>query len=96
MHRIGYHFPSSIVDRACRSLGVTLTLSGHVDKHQQNLLQDLPQDTRHPGKGVPTQLELQKSQAAIDTEAREAIKDLFPKIPKDEVHEIVLRAFEKV
>ena len=36
------------------------------------------------------------SQAVIDTQAREAIKDLFPKIPMDDIHVIVGRAFQKV
>ena len=43
---------------------------------------------------ISTQPEL--SQATIDTQAREAIKDLFPKIPQKDLHDIVTRAFEKV
>ncbi|MCJ1412307.1 hypothetical protein MMC19_006401 [Ptychographa xylographoides] len=34
------------------------------------------------------------SQATIDTQAREAIKDLFPNIPPKDLHDIVTHAFE--
>ena len=35
------------------------------------------------------------SQATLDTQAREAIRDLFPKIPERDLHAIVARAFQK-
>jgi len=35
-------------------------------------------------------------QAVIDTQAREAIKDLFPKIPVDDLHTVIGRSFQKV
>lgn len=36
------------------------------------------------------------SQATIDTDAREAIRDLFPNIPEKDLVEIVRHAFQKV
>ena len=36
------------------------------------------------------------SQAVVDSQAREAIMDLFPNIPPRDLHEIVSRAFDMV
>jgi len=36
------------------------------------------------------------TQAVIDTQAREAIKDLFPKIPLEDLHIVIGRSFQKV
>ena len=36
------------------------------------------------------------SQALIDSQARDAIHDLFPKIPPRDVHDVLCRAFEQV
>ena len=36
------------------------------------------------------------SQATLNTEARDAIKDLFPKIPEVDLNKIISRAFQKV
>ena len=36
------------------------------------------------------------SQATLNAEARDAIKDLFPKIPEADLNKIIKRAFQKV
>lgn len=36
------------------------------------------------------------TQATINTEARDAIKDLFPNIPKKDLSQIIKTAFQKV
>lgn len=36
------------------------------------------------------------SQATLNAEARDAIKDLFPKIPEADLNKIISRAFQKV
>jgi hypothetical protein len=101
VHRIGHHFPSLVVEKACMSLGVSLTQSGHVLPPQRI------QHTAHhkPGHrnkvkinrlGWSAPLQVDVSQAILDTQAREAIKDLFPKIPEKDLHEIIRRAFKKV
>lgn len=38
----------------------------------------------------------EESQAALDAQARETIKDLFPKIPDKDLQNIVRQAFKKV
>ncbi|MCJ1431914.1 hypothetical protein MMC27_001270 [Xylographa pallens] len=98
VHRIGYHFPSSIVGRACLSLGVSLSRDGRVLRHQHDWIADEARSRHQNG----TRLNLlahnasntKLSQATIDTQAREAIKDLFPKIPDKDLRDIVTHAFE--
>lgn len=46
------------------------------------------------GRDSP-KFDLSLSQAVIDTQAREAIIDLFPKIPRDDLHAVISRAFQK-
>ena len=88
-----------MVEKACMSLGVSLSVSGFV----------LPTNTRRPNnrfsrKGLLKGKEIKKadkipdniSQATLNNQAREAIKDLFPKIPDKDLHAIVNRAFQKV
>ncbi|MCJ1383073.1 hypothetical protein MMC17_006186 [Xylographa soralifera] len=98
VHRIGYHFPSSVVGRACLSLGVSLSRDGHVLRHQHDWIADEARSRNQNG----TRLNLlahntsntKLSQATIDTQAREAIKDLFPKIPDKDLRDIITHAFE--
>ena len=108
VHRIGYHFSTFVVQQACQTLGVKLNASGRVTKsHFASLREDGLQDERmkHQGRGKKTnsrfrrgspKIDTSLSQAIIDTQAREAIEDLFPKIPRLDLHEIVSRAFDKV
>ena len=99
MHRIGYHFPSSVVARACTSLGINLSRDGHVlHQHHDWTATEVPKH-RHGKKQKLLGKTLAKahlSQATVDTLAREAIKDLFPNIPPKDLHEIVIHAFELV
>jgi hypothetical protein len=101
VHRIGHHFPSLVVEKACMSLGVSLTQSGHVLSAQRN--QQTTQHNLGPQENVTTNRlrwnapwQEDVSQAILDTQAREAIKDLFPKIPEKDLHDIICRAFKKV
>ncbi len=82
------------------SLGVSLTRFGHVILNESNpyhihskrngptTMPKNPQCNDSPSSDI--------SQATLDTQAREAIKDLFPKIPDRDVHQIIARAFQKV
>lgn len=83
------------------SLGVSLSHSGHVlpsngrtlsiHQHQGSVNKNKNnRGLRHS----PVNNDI--SQATLDTQAREAIKDLFPKIPDKDLHEIICRAFQKV
>ena len=97
VHRIGHHFPSSVVGRACLSLGIDLSRSGHVLR-QHELWRPERQDRKKKGLKLPGKdaSDSKLSQAVVDTQAREAIRDLFPKIPEQNMHEIIQHAFELV
>ncbi|KAG8528093.1 uncharacterized protein KY384_007009 [Bacidia gigantensis] len=107
VHRIGHHFPTFVVDKACHSLGVTLTTTGRVAQSQFAFLQeDVLRDKMIRGhsrlkknksktQGGPSGFDSSLPQAIIDSQARETLKDLFPKIPERDMHEIISRAFDK-
>ena len=84
--------------RACLSLGVDLSRDGRVLRYQH----DWAVDNAQPAQEHRTRLNLlnqnssKLSQATIDTQAREAIRDLFPKIPDKDLRDIVTHAFELV
>ena len=98
------------MDKACDTLGVTLTSTGRV---LQSHLANLDERNAHPTKmnRAPTKKKQKAgsrtdppplfdidslSQAEIDTQAREALKDLFPDMPGEDLHDIIGRAFQKV
>ena len=101
VNRIGYHFPSLIVEKACFTLGISLTQSFRAlscqNKTSLPCSQYIPSNQKKKARGKSKRLPKSNiSQATLDTQAREAIKDLFPKIPDIDLHEIIRRAFEKV
>ena len=74
-----------MVAAACSELGLYLTSAGKaVPFHTLGSLDN------HP----PVDSEV--SQLTINTEARDAIKDLFPNIPQDDLYQIIKTAFQKV
>lgn len=100
---MGYHFPSTVVEKACTSLSVSLSSSGKVIYNQRPPSagpivrpgrKGKPRKRKLVAKQVLSQLEA--SQAEIDTEAKEAIKDLFPNIPDYDLYAVVRLAFKKV
>ncbi|KAH8693084.1 hypothetical protein BGW36DRAFT_33749 [Talaromyces proteolyticus] len=84
VHRVGYHFPSTVVARACMELGVYLTENGTVLSIEQF-------NTNIANERNGTEI----SQVTINTEARDVIRDLFPNIPDDDVNQIIKTAFQK-
>ena len=97
------------VEKACESLGVSLTAAGHVMQSRlapmENKVAQITSAKRPNPKSKkkskqqhdsPTYKMSKLTQAVIDTQAREAIKDLFPKIPLDDLHTIIGRSFQKV
>ncbi|KAJ5160622.1 uncharacterized protein N7482_007626 [Penicillium canariense] len=84
VHRIGYHFPSTVVAAACSELGLYLTSAGKaVPFHTLGSLKEQP----------PANSEV--DQITINTEARDAIRDLFPNIPDNDLNQIIKTAFQK-
>lgn len=85
------------------SLGISLSQSGQVVFKGRFPARDIgPQISgaaRRNGNGHGLQdkpAETEESQAALDAQARETIKDLFPKIPDKDLQNIVRQAFKKV
>ena len=105
--RLGYHFPSTVVEQACQVLGSTIAKSGNV--HYQRKPGHHPYATRSK-RSIPQQQGKRKQnakpraasvgnemdQSDIDARAAFAIRDLFPKIPDNDVQHIVAQAFQKV
>lgn len=103
VHRVGYHFSSAVVEKACTSLSVMLSSSGRVIYNQRDILLDSVECPKKKKKSkkrgtvahqIPQRLEA--SQAEIDTEASQAIRDLFPRIPQEDLDAVVILAFKKV
>ncbi|KAJ5369607.1 hypothetical protein N7509_014219, partial [Penicillium cosmopolitanum] len=84
VHRIGYHFPSTVVAAVCSELGLYLTSTGKA----------VPFHTMSSRETRPT-ADANKDQLTINTEARDAITDLFPNIPSNDLHQIIKTAFQK-
>ena len=100
---MGYHFPSTVVEKACTSLSVTLSSTGSVVYDRRAHTAGPIIRSRRKGKPKRKAVvskhvfsELRASQAEIDTEAKEAIKDLFPNIPDDDLYAVIRLAFKKV
>lgn len=84
VHRVGYHFPSTVVAKKCMELGLYLSENGNVmafENFGTNLTR--PKD------------ESEVDQVTINTEARDVIRDLFPKIPDEDIALIIKTAFQK-
>lgn len=104
--RVGYHFPSDVVEQSCQLLGVTMAKSGnlHLESRPRRRPLDcskrLPQTTRSKrdqhAKGRSASIGSEIDQKELDSRAAYAIRDLFPKIPEADIHNIITQAFQKV
>ncbi|KAK6006465.1 hypothetical protein QM012_006875 [Aureobasidium pullulans] len=93
VHRVGYHFRSDIFDQACNFLGYR-EVNG-------KLIRDTGFDTtsrfeRTIARFAP-RLELNASNRSTEqsTKVKEYIRELFPKIPEEDLEEIYKRAWEQ-
>lgn len=104
--RVGYHFPSAVVDQACRLLGARLENSSNVHFQQESRhrytrypkasAQTNQGKRKHQVSSVIDLVEDEMSQKELDAQAASTIRELFPKIPEKDVQQIVTRAFKKV
>ncbi|CAI7582699.1 unnamed protein product [Penicillium glandicola] len=85
VHRIGYHFPSTVVAAVCSELGFYLTSTG------KTVPSTFPTDRIENLKQADSEI----SQITLNTEARDALKDLFPNIPDKDLNQIIKTAFQK-
>ena len=90
VHRIGFHFPSVIVSAVCAHYGIVLSAAGTLITEDN--AESFRQRRRNDRVGNSDDT---KDQVTINTEARDAIKDLFPNIPDNDLHQIIKTAFQK-
>ena len=74
-------------------LGLHISRLGHVIRTYPGEPENGPQ---RPHKKRKDSAKSDVSQAILNAEARDAIKDLFPKIPAADLNKIISRAFQKV
>lgn len=82
---MGYHFPSTVVAQKCMELGLYISENGNVVPFEQ-----------FGTKSTTTDGDVDVPQITINTEARDVIRDLFPRIPDDDINQIIKTAFQKV
>lgn len=87
---MGFHFASVIVAQVCAQYGITLTSKGVVADENAETFRQMRQKGPWDGNN-----DARKDQITINTEARGAIKDLFPKIPENDLYTIIKGAFQK-
>ena len=86
VHRLGYHFRSTIVEQASIAIGGIQTIrnaSGYELRSQA-------QRTETKGDPIPA------TQEEINAQADGAIRDLFPRIPNTDREMIIQHAFQMV
>ncbi|RMZ84418.1 hypothetical protein DV738_g461, partial [Chaetothyriales sp. CBS 135597] len=91
VHRVGYHFPTEVVSRVCAMYGIRLDSRGRLIKekgHSDDKFMRVYQN------GELVLNENVRSQTDINTEAKEIIQDLFPKIPDKDLFQIIKTAFQ--
>ncbi|KAJ5129223.1 uncharacterized protein N7515_005262 [Penicillium bovifimosum] len=84
VHRIGYHFPSTVVANVCSELGFHLTSTGKAVAIYAT-----------GGTDEHKRADSEISQITLNTEARDALRDLFPNIPDTDLNQIIKTAFQK-
>lgn len=90
VHRIGYHIPTEVVSQVCSHYGISLDSSGHLigEQESEKLFMKISQ------KGEVVLNENIRDQVTINTEAKEIIRDLFPRIPDNDLFQIIKTAFQ--
>lgn len=104
--RLGYHFPSAVVEQACQVLGLTMAKSGNVHYDEEQFYVPTRRTKRSAQHALTKGKQTSKPRAAsagmemdqdeINARASFAIRDLFPKIPDKDVEHIIAQAFQKV
>jgi len=74
-------------------LGLHISRLGHVIRTYHG---EAENGVRKPQRKRKNPASSDVSQATLNAEARDAIKDLFPKIPEADLNKIISRAFQKV
>ena len=93
IHRIGYHFHADVVKEACQELGYVPD-NGHFIKHsalkQQNEQSRMAKTMSKHGLQFN-----QPVQQETDEQIRAAIRELYPRIPEEDMKQVIQHAFKK-
>lgn len=91
IHRVGYHFRSDVVDDACQELGFTYHNNRFVKEKDLVTINERSVMARAMAKhGIHLNNETQRE---TDDQIRAAIKELFPRIPEEDLKEILRHAW---
>ncbi|OQV04368.1 hypothetical protein CLAIMM_09260 [Cladophialophora immunda] len=90
VHRVGFHFPTGVVDQVCAHYGIRLNSEGKVvdESNDESFFSKVYRNTdgQRPVE--------EKDQITINTDAKQTIKDLFPNIPNNDLYQIIKTAFQ--
>ncbi|KIW82411.1 hypothetical protein Z517_05438 [Fonsecaea pedrosoi CBS 271.37] len=90
VHRVGFHFPTRVVDQVCAHYGIRLNNEGKVvdESNDESFFSKVYRNTdgQRPVE--------EKDQITINTDAKQTIKDLFPNIPNNDLYQIIKTAFQ--
>ncbi|KAI9884654.1 MAG: hypothetical protein M1823_003574 [Watsoniomyces obsoletus] len=89
VHRIGYHFASTVVHQVTQDLGLSVTRSGHVRLRFGSPVEKLLA-AEHHGDTLA-----EATQEQLNAQAQDALVDLFPKMPANDRSRIIHRAFKR-
>ncbi|KAL8873216.1 MAG: hypothetical protein Q9174_001280 [Haloplaca sp. 1 TL-2023] len=103
--RIGYHFPSNVVEQSCKLLGVMFASSGNAHyglpprpqpaTHRKRKLPNVPARRNQKAKLRAASVGSEIDQKELNAKAASTIRDLFPKIPEKDIQEIIEESFQK-
>lgn len=94
VHRIGYHFHSDVLDDACHALGYTYSNKRFVRNADLRAQYENTRMARAMARHGFA-LDQEPVEQENNEQVREAIKELFPRIPEDDLTAIVKHAWEK-
>lgn len=95
IERIGYHFISSVAERACKALNISAS-SLKPEKALSSLTRRVGHVLPRRGAGTGRNESVEsEAQALLYSQARDHVSDLFPDIPAEDACRIVSRAFKK-
>ena len=95
-HRIGYHFRCEIVEEACETLGYVpyedtyITTADLAQKQRNNVIMQA-----FARQGLTYNYDRVKGNEETPDQVRAAIKELFPKIPQNDLEQVIIHAWDK-
>lgn len=95
MHRVGYHFRSDIFDKACNDLGYRAVNGKLVRETGFDPESRFEQALVRYGPRLDV-IDLSKDADEESMKVKKYIRELFPKIPDEDLDEIYKRAWEQV